>query len=138
MKKKRRNKKEITKTVVSHYKVSREVYRRMRRHVERDEGLKFKRTPKVHGMRKDKYNYGRSEATITTDRGSDKVKRVSRADVYVSDKTARRDPAFAKVVLMHELRENLVNQNRDTKRGVSHRHVITQMGRDKRFVKRLG
>lgn len=138
MKKKNKNKKEITKTVVSHYRVSRAVYRRMRLHVERDEHLKFKRNPKVHGMRKDNYGYGRSETTVAYMKDGGPVHRVDKADIYVSDKTAKRDPEFAKVVLMRELRESIINQNRDTKRGVSHRHAMTKLGRDKRFVKRLG
>lgn len=135
-KKRNKQKKELLKTKVVYFRIGRVVYGKMRRYVERDEHLRFKRTPKVHGMRKDSYAYGRSEIVIAYKKKGGPVHRVDRADIFVSDKTAKRDPEFGKVVLLHELRENIVHQNRDAPLGATHRHALRSRAKDRRWVKR--
>lgn len=104
------------------------------RHVERTENKKFKKIPLLKGG----VRYGGDNNVDATVEGK-KVVKVHSASVRLSKhlRTPKgRD--WGKVVLIHELRENLNNQHRLASEKHRHKQAQKHEKNDRRFLKRNG
>lgn len=110
------------------------ISKRIIRHVEHTEGREFKKVPTVKGTTR----YGGTNTLDATVEGK-KVVKVHSASVSLSKhlKTPKgRD--WGKVVLIHELRENLNNQHRLASERHRHKQAQKHEKNDKRWLKRNG
>lgn len=103
------------------------------RYVEKTEGKKFIRTPtlvtrKIYG--------GENEATVIYNQNG--KNKVTNARVALSPRLAKRGNDWGKVVLVHELRENLNNQHHDYTERQVHQKALKYEKADKTWLHRQG